>query len=789
MVDGLPRRVSNSKLNEDLRLKWTGYCGAVASRLCIGSLCAFLSLLGSALPANGAIIDVAVRAVGGLKGEGLTLVARPVSSRSDHALEAVRVPLTGLPQTIRLSLESATVWQVLVEGEAVWPTPVLLGGDGAPGSVDFVPIPAAEVSLTVAGMPAMPAGARVLAIVRPFPERKDLPQTSAACRVEGERINCRVPAVPLDLAVKVPRHASLRFWDLEPRPGVTLELGRRKLEAGSSLVAWIVDAAGVPAVGVQARLAPEAAGGVTSPDLVAAFRAAPVRTTNARGFVQFAGVEPGSHRLELDGGERGGGLVTNLQLVPGAEVELSRPVALQQPVEFGIRVDPPTTPDGEAWRITLSRESATGSLQEFSRLAADSAGFATARGLPAGRYGLTLEDPVGTVFAMRQFEVPGAAMLDVVLDLLAVEGTLTLGGDPLEAELIFGGSTGTERIGVATSEEGEFAVTLSRSGLWRIDVVSESAGVRRRMQGVRIERRDDGRPTRVDLELPDTLLEGRVVDEAGRPVEGADVAVFAVAEGVYFPFVAGRNGAFRGRGLAEGLHTLSAEGMLRDGSPGTSNLIAVDLADGKREAAPVELVLRRQWKLLGLVLGEHGEPLARALVMADGLIRGRSAGVFGADTLTAIDGTFELAVPGGTDEVLLFVGASGGHALRVIRAPVDPANVRTIQLRRGGGEIRLQLPARVDLQNPESPFPILFQDGNLLTWGVVRIWARAQGALGEWDASDYRLPSLAPGSYAVCLLSPAERAALVTFPGTFAPGPECERGTLTSGGLLEFDLR
>lgn len=715
------------------------------------------------------------------------LRAFPVSSPAGVELAAVEVPVS-VPGEARLRLAAGAVWRLELASERYWSGAAQVGPEAGEAVVELRAHPAGRVVVALEAPPGgeLPEGP-ALARARSREAPPAFATATLPCDREGLRLECRVPARPLDLRIKLPGYAGLYFWDLLAPPGEETRLGRVALVAGGSIVGHAVRGEDdAPIVGALVRLTPERTSPAMTPELLRAEREAPTVRTNARGFFQFTGLDPGRFQLAASDDEGREGSQGGLELPRGSELEIARPLRLSPPVELLVRVRPPQPPLGDRWSVELSKEILPGSRERGSRHAVGRDGAARIAGVGPGRYLLLLLDPAGSRLAFREVSVPDETEVDLEVDWVEVEGRITLGDEPLAADLWFGGRTGGSRVPMLADEAGRFQGALPREDLWRIDVSAPAAGVERRLEGIRVARRADGLPTHLTLRLPDTRVRGVVLDSRGRAIEAAVVSVAPVSENTSFFVRSESEGRFALRGLAEGAVLLSAEGVTEADGAASSAPILVQVAESGSVPAEVELVLRAERKLRGRMVDLQGHAVVGALIQASALRAGRHATLRLTHGATGPDGRFELSIPRETDEVLLYAGARGGAlSVRRLAAPFDQELTLVSEPR--GGDLLLRFAAPLRFDDPEARIPVLFRDGVLVPPGVYLAWAQAHRA-DPGVSDEIRIPRLAAGGYTICRVEPAERAQLELAPGSFAPGPKCRSGFLPADGVLEIDF-
>lgn len=713
------------------------------------------------------------------------IVATPVAVPPGREVEEMRAPLASPGAAAELPLAGDVVWRLEVRGEGMWAAPQVVATGAREEAIALAVYPLGSVSARLEGAAGELPG-ELSGLVTGAPGRSGPPATPVACRVEALTLRCPVPAVPIDLQVRIPGHAGFYLWEISPARGKALDLGPQRLVPGASVVGWVESEAGQRLAGIEVALDPDLIGSSLTHDLTRRIQDPPRAKTNPRGFFQIAGLDPAFVRLRAGDPTLGRGEVGGLELLGGAETRLAGPLTLMRPREVEILVTTPAARGGAPWKIRVNRRDLPGHGTEVAQGLTDAAGRFRAHGLLQGQHSAVAEGPSGEGAGWVEFGVPGPEQVVIEVTLVEIEGTVSFAGDPLAAELWFGGRGGAAP--VRSGEDGRFAGVLPREGLWRLDVVAPAAHVERRMEGIEVRRRADGRPTQLAIELPDTRLSGRVVDSQKAGVPGALVTIVVSEESTAFWSFTDDGGRFRLAGLGEGELVVSAEGRLASGRFGKAPPRTVRIREGERESEGLELELRTGRTLRGRVVGTAGEPVAFAWVESYALAGVEFADSFAHEAVSGADGVFELTVPEGADRLLLSYGGASGTALRTVLFDVRGEEGPTLELERRGGEVRVHLPGVPQPGGPGAEQVFLFQNGVALPPSVLSQWARAHGvALGP--SAELAVPQLAPGQYSACLLTGEERLAVDRAPGAFAPGPGCRSGYLDAGGLLELDLR
>ncbi|OQC42646.1 MAG: hypothetical protein BWX64_00038 [Acidobacteria bacterium ADurb.Bin051] len=735
-------------------------------------------------------VDVRVDVHEGVPGApiaGLVLRATPVTAAAGVELEPVSIPVAATGGT-RLALPPGAIWRVEAEGEGIWSTAVLVSSDRPQPEASLAVFPAGSLRLAL----RLPGGAKppAEATVRfeAAPGGPPLALSSTLCPLTGAVLECALPGVDLDLVVKLPGFAGVHLFDLPVRAGQLLDLGERQLVAGGSIVARIARADGGPLPEKTAvRLEIDAATGAASRELLAAAEQFPPLSPSRRGFVQFTAVAPGSYRLvgtAPDGSQAvAGGLV-----LPGdVELELRAPLVLLPPQDLEIAVVPPLGVDGTPWVVESGREGSDGSVPALDRRAVGPEGRALLERLSPGRYHVGIVDAAGARMASGVAEVPGAGRLELTIDQVEIAGEVTLGGAPLAAELWFGGRSGAVRIRMESDEEGTFGGWLPRTGSWSVDVSAPTAQVERRIGGVEVARAAAGGPARVEIRLPDSRLSGRVVDSQRRPVPGAIVTVQVPGEGTAFFLRSGEQGEFLSRGLGEGKIVVSAQGFVAGEGVAEASPVEVTVGEERTDPDEVELVLGANRTLRGRVIGIQGEPIAGAMIQVAALAGVHPAAGELRYAVSGLDGGFSVDLPATADRAFVFHGAGGGRSLRALAVDPRSGTPLTLVSDPAGGEIVLRSKSALAPGGPAARIPVFFQDGVLVPVGVYSSWAQREARFSATNGNELRIPRLAPGAYAICVVEPEERLALELAPGAFAPGPSCHREYLPPGGVIELE--
>jgi hypothetical protein len=575
---------------------------------------------------------------------------------------------------------------------------------------------------------------------------------SVDCPVSDDgSFDCAIPATTLDIVLRAKTFTPQYKWEIKLEPKVTASLGEIPLRRGASLIAWLdSESAKSLKAPARARLIRET---MNDSSAIGQRLMQPVAESafNERGMVQLAPVPPGTYSLEVTAPGFATARIDQVQIYERSESTLRRVIKLEPPINLELVVIPPRDDRGVRWRMDVYRvDDITGQTSTAGRGEVDDEGALKLPNQAPGRYNVQVRDGRGNIDARRKLTItgPGDARQTIEIELRATSGTVTIGGKPLAATLLFGGQSGTEQIHTTSDAAGEFEVRLPRAGKWRVDVESKDAAVH---AAVSVSISDKGEA--LEIKLPDTELSGWVIGSGGTRVAPAEVVVQTSA-GVVSRRTES-DGTFRFRGITTGDARIGAS------DPGTgeySRQLPVTVVDGEA-VKDLELRIDASQQLTGVVTS-RGEPLAGALVTGYGMLEGQGRRV---KTVTDIDGTFKLSIPSTTSEVLLYVAAAG-KTFQAYNATGARDPLR-LELASAGGTLRVILRGATN--------PVIRYNGVAVLLNELLTWAHAQGQLPSGDTAT--IPNVAPGLYQVCgrVRGQAE---------------SCREGTLAAGGTLELTI-
>ena len=271
----------------------------------------------------------------------------------------------------------------------------------------------------------------------------------------------------------------------------------------------------------------------------------------------------------------------------------------------------------------------------------------------------------------------------------------------------------------------------------------------------------------VELAVPDTRLAGEVVDEAGSPVNAAEVLV--VGTGTKRPASQLRTdeeGKFLARGLSPGMVLVRAEAEDRH-----SDFIPASLVE-EGESPWLRIVVRRLQTFNARIVSVSGG-VPGVLVRARAAFDAQGAAAT-AQGVSGPDGRLDLRLPGDVQALHLTV-LPPGYAMRLLTVPVTPGREIEIPVEPQGGTLVLA----VDLAET-GPSPLLVHGGTFTLVQELKAWARLAGERLA-DPERLVLPNAESGQYSLCLGGGSARR---LREGGEPPAANCASGVLSPHGEL-----
>ncbi len=610
---------------------------------------------------------------------------------------------------------------------------------------------------------------------------RNLPKGEIECPVDVQgRFRCELPAATFDLSIFAASYIPRYAWDVAVPAGGETDLKTLALVRGASLAGWVEVAEGaIDPDRCRVSIAPVvAAGGNDLGAIEKQTRMKREAKVNAHGFFQVVGLPAGSYSISAEQGTAFAEPSGSFEVAAQGETYLPEPFRLVPPLELELVVDPALDPHGKSWSVHVERlvDTAAPLTEEVFDGKASEVGIAKVAGQRRGTFSVRISDSTGQrMLSEHDLRIDSEAQARRVFEIhwIALEGSVRLGDEPLQATLWFGGKSGPTAIRFDSDKEGRFSGALSREGHWRIDLAADSPPIALQLQRVIEEEKDKAR---LDIEVPDTRIFGRVLAPSGRPEPAALVSVLE-SDGASQILPADDSGHFELRGVAPGEVSLVAE--TRQGDLDADPVV---LSLGKEaEVGPVDLKLQKKTRFAGRVLASRGGAGGAAVT-----VMGVRPARLGNDrTRTSADGRFEARLPSGVESAVALVAALGS-ALTAFELRPGPAT--DLQVADLGGTVEVALgPPIARRIAEEEAFLMLFQNGLEIPPNVLADWSRSHGEPSAGGAL-LRFPALATGGYSACLVPVSAFLPLARTGWSPDLAVECRSGTLVPGETLRLRL-
>jgi hypothetical protein len=307
--------------------------------------------------------------------------------------------------------------------------------------------------------------------------------------------------------------------------------------------------------------------------------------------------------------------------------------------------------------------------------------------------------------------------IDVAIPDMRVRGAVTLGGEPLHGATVELHRQGVWTTSLVTDAKGELA-----SAAWEhtdVDALVSGGG----LLSTRLVHLPAGAALNIDL--PARTLRGTLVDDRGRPVTRARIALQADREEMraFTRTQADPEGRYAFGGLDAGRFTLhaEAEGYLR------IDPIEIVIADDETSLVEHQIVLETAYPRPLEIVDRNGHPVAGAAVLCavDGRIR--------ATTMTDAEGHATIGTPAEAS-VLFVIPREGSLAIeRLQPALADGTLVHRITV--PPGEAKLEITALATGDAPLAGVSLLMRfNGELFTPQIadeLRLWHRSNLRTGD----------------------------------------------------------
>lgn len=673
-------------------------------------------------------------------------LAGPVAGETRATGALLLTPLGKEPGTERLAVESSfpgeqvfdlpesVSWEIAVRVDGYWAAPAVLpaGTREAAVRMRLLPTGTLQARLVPAAGEEIPSSLALrFQSAPPRPGAAEAFEGTVSCPVEpGGLLRCEAPAGRLDLRLRSDAHVPVYLWGVEVRGGRTTEAGELRLQRGASVSGWAkTEGDGLLSAECRVELAADTSGAPTNLRIEERLqRAAQEVRPNEQGFFQLAGVAPGRYTLKVSQPGFATVSVSGIEVREGLEAQILDPIVLARPVTFALALDPGVEPYGELWKVRLVRRSSPADPPgDTFQARATPEGTCSIPNVPAGTYELSVLGADNSIWHSEMLEVAAGRLPHMVqIPVLRLDGLVTRGGEPL-ASTIWLGRNG-RRLRFDSDGEGRFQGLLPEEGAWTVALTSTEEGWRVSLAAIDVQVPDGKSTARVEIAVPDTTLEGEVVDEAGRPVFAALVSAFSSTR-TDSRVRTDREGKFAIHGLPAGPVTLSAVETDRE-----SGWVQTALMEG--EGAPrLRLVVRRWTKARGRVLSPSGGlPGVTLLAWPASQPASRVT-----TAMSGPGGDFELELPEGESALQVLV-LPPGFAFRIAAVRLDPGRPVEIAVEPHGGTLILEGAAAE---------PLLVHEGIVVPLQPLRDWARMQGAPSS-DPGRLVIPNVAGGAYNLC---------------------------------------
>lgn len=595
------------------------------------------------------------------------------------------------------------------------------------------------------------------------------PNGSVACPVIEGKTDCELPQGLYDLSFRVPGHASAYRWNIDLREKPIVDVGKIALRIGATLSGRVViesnDDVSFDAVKLTLRNA-------TGTDRNDEYRDRQSVTTmvtkpNQRGFFSFD-VSPGDYFVSatapnLAAEER------RVTVIEGREAVLTEPLALQR--YWTLTVNSQIPPEGaeQPWQVELTRFDLEGQPSAKRTLSVPADGISRFQKQLSGSYNvqIKLHD---SVWASEQVNLDHDTTIDLPVRAMRVRGSVTLGDEPLAARLLFTSREQGFRVPVQTRPNGTFTAFLPavKEQRWeQLEIQSTEPWVKRFLEDVPFQIGDDGRAT-MEIRLPSAELTGVVIDENDRPILNGLVDITAPDGVRQFETP---DGNFSIHGLARGRYRLTASTRERE----TEEAVIVEMNDDDEKRRDVILRVVPNSQLRGSVTSALGPVFGASVFVVPANAPVSLVSMMPVDAA----GEFNYRVPPRTRDIAVAV-TSPGFSFRMMRMPLPEAKLELVVDQNGG---TLSIDGRVG-SRAEPYRPYVIHNGAILSAFTVAYLSRARLTADANQRVQFELALAEEGTYAVCLLSPAEEQGIRL--GARLPESRCASGMLARHGSLKL---
>lgn len=662
------------------------------------------------------------------------------------------VPLNELRQ-VDLGPGRSGPWSIRAEADSCWGPPSVWAGEPEMASDTVV------LELEAAGKLDFGIKAEkipqdlVVSFMHPGADSDAVERFEQTCTVTRGRGLCVVPARRLDVRLVAEGYAPVFLWDLEIVPGESLRLGDIELKQGASISGWVAvvgNADPRAEVSIWSQRVAEPRSQQEEQRL--ALTQSTV-STDERGHFVIPSLQVGGYALSARREGFASSVVEAEIDEAGQSVALDETLTLVPRSQLSVDLDPPLDPWGQPWHLRMTRETdETNIFENVAKGVAADRGTWTSPRMDPGQYFLSIVDSQGGTWKSQEISLLGGAeSLFWSLDTVPVRGHVTLGGEPLKAEILFG--SGSSAITFESEEDGTFRGHLPKEGIWpvRVEMLREARKARLAVDPVVIRRRSGKSYAEVELALPNTVLEGKVTKD-GRPAKALVVALrrepprrdgqdSSTKRASELSVWSDEEGVFEVLGLSPGPIEIRASDRFAES--GWSSVVLVE-----NETALVDLELTERLTVRGRVVAADGPVVgARVLVLVDGTGPASAA--------TDVSGEFRLKLPSHvrTATVVVDPGSRGGIMLFPLRVGAEGGDDLLISLPRGQGQLTMKIDPGLHRSHAVRSLADLVPEGALFYNGAgisVRQVLSLFPPSGNLFDGAVPLPPLAEGQWLFC---------------------------------------
>jgi len=604
---------------------------------------------------------------------------------------------------------------------------------------------------------------------------RDGPSGATECASRDGKIDCELPAGTFDYSFRSVGYAAIYRWRETSAVQAEHDLGVLRFHVGASLVGFVATPKDTAKSDekIIVKLVPSSMSPATGKPGAARLLE---RTTTAgkRGFFQLAELAPGSYYVTASRGAAAS-LPTEVTILQGLEARLRDALIISPPRTISVTLTPPRDPWDKPWVVRLdSLDKRAARFQTIKLEKAPPTGTWSTSGILPGDYAITVGRGAEYVWATSEVTVSGDDVdLTIAVPSAKLDGRVTVGGKGARAVVWFGGQHGLVRVPAVTDDSGEFQVILPEvaNDTWRnVEVIGESPKIRRELHDLKLDRRPTEETLRVEIALPGGFVGGRVIDESGQTLSGANVFARSAA-GAEPPIQTQSDalGAFDLAGLSPGDYTFRAEVL---GSQSEPTTVRVDTEGGRED---VELVVRKAIRISGRVHSQLGAVYGARLWLTPNDTRGFI--IF--PVTTEPDGSFQFELPA-TPAINIAV-ASPGFAFRMLRVPSEQA--REIDVMVGQRSGRLECEASL-VDGAETL--VVFHGGVRHLAAALAAFTGGGVDVPREGVQHYVFEGVEEGQYDVCAVPKAPLIASGTIDVT---SMRCETGYVTNGQTAKVAIR